>query len=253
MVLSLALAFIGSVVTVLLASAAVVVRALTPIAGTVAAAFGIVIVVFAGVAFLSLLILFVVGSTLATRYRFAEKRERQVQEGKRGERGVSNVVAHIVLPTGLAVAGGWNPSLVSPPTVAVLYTSALAFGASDTLASEFGVLAGHARSILTLRPVPPGTNGGVSGRGELAAILGAASTAAIGLGLFVVTGVRLPSDYLLIGAATLSGFVACQVDSVLGEVLENRGYLTKHGTNFLGMLSAIAIAAAVLAAAGALG
>jgi len=251
-VLSLALAFIGSVVTVLLASAAVVVRALTPSAGAVAAAFGIVIVVFAGIAFLTLLILFVVGSTLATRYRFAEKRDRQVQEGKGGERGVANVVAHIVLPSALAVAGGTTPALLPSAPLTVLYTAALAFGASDTFASEFGVLAGHARSILSLKPVEPGTNGGVSGRGELAALLGASSTALIAAGLFVVTGAH-PAPYgILIGAATASGFLACQIDSVLGEVLENHGRLTKHGTNFLGMLSSIGIAAAILLVVGAL-
>ena len=252
MVLSLALAFIGSVVTVLLAAAAVVVRALTPTAGVVATAFGIVIVVFAGIAFLSLLILFVVGSTLATRYRFAEKRERHVQEGKSGERGVANVVAHILLPTGLAVAGGASPTFLPLPTLAVLYTAALAFGASDTFASEFGVLAGRARSILSFRPVEPGTNGGVSGLGEAAALVGASSTALIGLALFVATGTKLPSYLLLFAVVTASGFLACQFDSVLGELLENRGFLTKHSTNFFGMLSAVAVAAGLLAAAGAL-
>jgi len=249
-VLSLALALIGSLVTVLLAAAAVVVKALTPTAGAVATAFGIVIVVFSGVAFLALLILFVVGSTLATRYRFAEKRDRHVQEGKGGERGVANVVAHIVLPTALAVAGGWNPAWITAPALAVLYAAALAFGASDTFASEFGVLAGRARSILTLRPVEPGTNGGVSVRGELAALLGASTTAVIALALYAATGVRLPGDLVLVFVVITGGFVACQIDSILGEAFENRGYLTKHGTNFLGMLSAIVIAAGLLAALG---
>jgi len=251
-VLSLALAFIGSVVTILLAAAAIVVRALTPLAGAVAAAFGIVIVVFAGVAFLALLILFVVGSSLATRYRFAEKRERRLQEGKGGERGVWNVVAHIVLPTGLAVAGGVSPPLISPGPLTLLYAAAVAFGASDTFASEFGVLAGRARSILSFRPVEPGTNGGISGLGEAAALFGAGTTAAIALGLFVVTGTHVPDYALFLGIGTASGFIGCQVDSILGEVLENRGYLSKHGTNFLGMLSAIVLAAAGLALAGAL-
>jgi uncharacterized protein (TIGR00297 family) len=148
------------------------------------------------------------------------------------------------------VAGGLTPPLISGTSLTVLYAAALAFGASDTFASEFGVLAGRARSILTFRPVEPGTNGGVSGLGELAALLGAFSTAIIALGLFVVTGTHLSSYYLLIGVATFSGFVGCQIDSVLGELFENRGYLTKHGTNVLGMLSAIAIAGTFVLLAG---
>ena len=158
-------AVVAILVTVALALAATLARALTPAAGIVAAVFGAVIVVAAGYAFLALLILFVVASVLATRYRFSEKKARQVQEGKSGERGVSNVIAHILIPTGLALAVVHNPPLVPVPAIAVLYASALAFGAADTFGSEFGVLAGKARSILTLRPVTPGTNGGVSSDG----------------------------------------------------------------------------------------
>lgn len=52
------------------------------------------------------------------------------------------------------------------------------------------------------------------------------------------------------GVVAVAGFLGCQIDSVLGETLENRGFLTKHSTNFLGMLSAVALAAAMLWALG---
>jgi len=249
-VLGLLSALVGTIVTVLLAAGAVAARALTRAGGAVAAAFGVAIVVLAGFPFLALLILFLVASVLATRYRFAEKSRRHVQEGVHGERGVSNVVAHIVVPTSLAVAGGLPHPILPSLDLAVLYTAALAFGASDTFASEFGVLAGRARSLLTFRPVEPGTNGGVSGLGEAAAFLGALTTAAVGLGLFALFDFPIAAPLLLVGAAAAAGFLACQVDSVLGELLENRGYLTKGGTNFLGMLAAVGIAASILAVAG---
>ncbi len=240
----------GAVVTVGLALGAVGARALTPEAGAVAAAFGIVIVVFAGFPFLALMILFVVASVLATRFRFEQKRQASLQEGTTGERGVSNVVAHIVIPTGLALAGGWTSPLLAAPAFAVLYASALAFGAADTFASEIGVLAGRARSILTLRPVPPGTNGGVSATGEAWGLIGAWTTALVGLGLFVLFAAPVPAAGLFVIVVTVSGFAGCQIDSVLGETLENRGYLTKGSTNFLGMLAAVAIAAVLLRAVG---
>lgn len=244
------LAIIGIVATALLALGAVLARALTPPAGAVAAVFGIVIVVYGGFPFLALLVLFVGASVLATRYRFEEKRRQHLQEGRAGERGVSNVIAHIILPTGLAVAGGISPPLLRPAATAVLYASALAFGGADTFASEFGVLAGHAKSILTGRSVPPGTNGGVSLRGELFALLASVTTALAGLGLFLAFGTPLPNPVLFVGIVSLAGFLACQVDSILGEVLENRGILTKGSTNFLGMLSAVVFAAVVLAVSG---
>ena len=35
----------------------------------------------------------------------------------------------------------------------------------------------------------------------------------------------------------LIGWLGCQVDSILGAMLENRGYLGKHGVNFIATLS----------------
>ncbi|MGP8075944.1 MAG: DUF92 domain-containing protein [Thermoplasmata archaeon] len=244
------LAILGIFATALLALAAVLSRALTPLAGAVAAVFGVVIVVYAGFPYLALLILFVGASALATRYRFEEKRRQNLQEGRGGERGVSNVISHIIIPTGLAVMGGLSSPLLHPATTALLFASALAFGGADTFASEFGVLAGRATSILTGRPVPPGTNGGVSARGEVFALLASVTTALAGFGLFLAFGSPLPNPVLFVLTVTAAGFVACQVDSVLGETLENRGILTKGSTNFLGMLAAVAFAAVVLLLSG---
>jgi uncharacterized protein (TIGR00297 family) len=253
LVLSLVPAVVGIAATALLAFLAVEGRALTPIAGFVATVFGALIVVVAGFPYLALLILFVVGSVLATRYRLAEKSERHVQEGTHGERGISNVVAHIVVPTALALTALGSPSVVSASTRAVLYASALAFGASDTFASEFGVLSRTPRSILHFRPVEPGPNGGVSGLGEVFAFVGAGLTGVMALGLFALFGSTPGSPVEFVLVITAAGFLACQIDSVLGETLENRGYLSKHSTNFLGMLSAVAIASiAVLTLAGGL-
>jgi uncharacterized protein (TIGR00297 family) len=241
-VLSLPWATIGVVLTAALAAGAVYAGALTTSAGILAAAFGSVIVVLAGFPFLFLLVVFVVTSSVATRYRFAEKRRRNVQEGTSGERGVSNVVAHIVLP--LVIAGAAGLKAVPPEQAAIAYAGALAFGVSDTLASEFGVLTGHARSLLTGRPVPSGTNGGVSTVGELFAFAGAGGTAVLGWALFAAFRTPVGSVPVFLAAVTGAGFLGCQVDSILGETLENRGYLTKGGTNFFGMLSAVGIALA---------
>jgi uncharacterized protein (TIGR00297 family) len=251
MVLSWELATIGAATTGVLAAIAVLAGALTPTAGALAAAFGIVIVTLAGFPYLALLVLFVFASSLATRYRFDEKRARHVQEGRSGERGISNVVAHILIPAALVILYVSDPAVVSANRLAVLYASAISFAAADTFASEFGVLSPRAVSILTFRPVPAGTNGGVSALGELWAFLGATSTAVVGLAFFFLFGAVPSALGLFVVGAIAAGFLACQVDSVLGLTLENRGYLTKGGTNFLAMLSAVGIAAALLTIGGA--
>jgi uncharacterized protein (TIGR00297 family) len=246
LVLSLVPAVIGVAATILIAAGAVAARALTARAGAVAAAFGSVIVVLAGYPYLALLILFVVGSVLATRYRIDEKRRKNVQEGTAGERGVWNVVAHSVIPAVIAVVVGWGSSGIPSTTLALLYVSALAFGASDTFASEFGVLAGRATSILTGRPVEPGTNGGISALGEGFALVGAVTTALLAFGVFALFGQPFSSVPLLLVVVITAGFLGCQVDSVLGELLENRGLLTKHTTNLLSMLFSVGLAVALV-------
>jgi uncharacterized protein (TIGR00297 family) len=250
MVLAVFPAAIGVVVTVALATAATLSKALTPTAGAIAAAFGSVVVVVAGYPFLGLMVLFVFASVLATRYRFEQKRRNGVHEGNEGERGVSNVLAHVIVPTALVLFAAAFPTRLSTEGLTVLYTAALAFGAADTFASEFGVLAGKARSILTLRAVPAGTNGGVSALGEAWAFVGAVTTGVLGLVLFVLFATPRPSAVLLVAVAVSAGFLSCQVDSVLGETLENRGWLTKGTTNLLGMVSSVVIATAVLVVVG---
>jgi uncharacterized protein (TIGR00297 family) len=250
LVLSLLPAALGVVLTVALAVAAIASRALTPAAGAVAAGFGAVVVVLGGFPFLALFVLFVVSSVLATRYGFEEKRRLNLHEGTQGERGVSNVLAHAVLPASLVVVSAAFPSVLPASSLAVLYTAALAFGSADTFASEFGVLAGKARSILTLRPVPPGTNGGVSGIGEFWALVGALSMSVVGTALFVVFDAPVPHGGLIVAGAAIAGFAGCQVDSVLGETLENRGYLSKGSTNLLGMVSSVLVALVLIAAEG---
>ncbi|MCI4348779.1 MAG: DUF92 domain-containing protein [Thermoplasmata archaeon] len=244
-------ALLGVFVTAVLAGVAIRVDALTPRAGLVGFAFGSVIVVTAGFAFLALLALFLIGSVGATRYRFEEKQRKNLQEGTKGERGVANVASHILVPSALALGSVGLPSVLPPPTLAVLFVAALAFGSADTFASEFGVLAGRARSIVSGKPVPPGTNGGISLRGETWALIGAVTTATVGLALLLLFSDPVPRPLLLVGVAALSGFVGCQIDSVLGELLENRGALTKGGTNLASMLATVGIASALLLGVGA--
>jgi len=246
LVLSPSDAAIGLLVTALLAAVAIRLQALTFRGGAVAFVFGSVIVALAGFAFLALLALFVMASVLATRFQFEEKARRHVQEGTRGERGVSNVLAHIVVPMALVLSAWLWSSVLPAAALAVLYASALAFGASDTFASEFGVLAGGARSVLTGKPVTPGTNGGISAVGEVWGLIGAFLTASVGFGLFSIFSTPTGSPALFLLVVTAAGFLGCQVDSVIGEVLENRGVLSKGGTNFVAMLSSVVLAVVLL-------
>src|SRR2546425_229514 len=81
---------------------------------------GMVIGVFGDVTWLFLLLFFLLSSFLATRYRFALKEALGVQEGLRGERKATNVLANL--------ARMWNliPTMPSAP-VYVLIPIAIGF------------------------------------------------------------------------------------------------------------------------------
>jgi uncharacterized protein (TIGR00297 family) len=112
-------------------------------------------------------------------------------------------------------------SLVAPwPGWMVLGAGALAASTSDTWGTEVGTLAGGMpRSITTGRPVPPGTSGGISAAGTLAALCGAAFVAVLAWSL------RWP------GAAAIlaGGIVGSTADSLLGATMQSRRWCERCG------------------------
>jgi hypothetical protein len=84
--------------------------------------------------------------------------------------------------------------------------------------------------ITTLEPVPKGTNGGITLLGEAAAL---GASAAIAFSAFFL---GIGNTWMLL-AATLAGFLGSNVDSLIGAVLENRGFIGNAGTNLLATLA----------------
>ncbi len=208
--------------------------------GTIAAFFvGLVIGVLGDITWLLLLLFFLLSSFLATRYRFALKEALGVQEGAKGERRASNVLANGIAPLAIAVLSTVSPSLVPRPISGVLFLSALAVAGSDTLASEIGVLSRRTVLITTFKRVPPGTDGGISALGELCA-LGAAMYTAL-VGWFVLSyladlyGFRatMPATPPVVLVIIVVGFVGCHIDSVIGATLEQKGLVNKKTNNLL--------------------
>jgi len=217
---------------------------------------GMVIGIFGDVTWLFLLLFFLLSSFLATRYRFALKEAMGVQEGIRGERRSTNVLANGVALMAVAVL-----SLIQPPGFprlisGVVFLSALSVAGSDTLASEIGVLSRHTYLITNGKPVAPGTDGGVSLLGTLCALGAAVYTSVVGW--FVLSylagiyGLRptmpLSPVYLILPLGI--GFLGCQIDSVIGATLERRGLVNKKTNNLISTVSGGILAYLILLAAG---
>ena len=92
---------------------------------------------------------------------------------------------------------------------------ALAASTADTWATEVGTLAAHApRSILTWRPVPAGTSGGITVPGTAAALTGAAALALLAAALGWPARVAT--------AAAIGGVAGALADSLLGATVQSR-------------------------------
>ncbi len=198
--------------------------------GAVASFFlGLEVALLGGVRWLAVMTLFPVLGVLATRIGHQAKTRMRVAEGGGGERGVANVLGNGLAGALAALALLLDP-VVPPKAAALAFATAVAAVTADTLASEVGVLAKRARSILPpFAHVPGGTNGAVSFLGQAAAAAGA--------GAIAIAAAWLLDLGVLAWVPALLGFAGCQVDSLLGATLERdevrTGPLTKQDVNFL--------------------
>ena len=187
---------------------------------------GIVIIVFADVRWFLVMLAFLVIGSASTRYRYEVKAAAGIAESHGGVRGYINVFANGLVGVAAAVLYGLSGG--SPLAVA-LYLGSIATAAADTMGGEIGMTSRDPLLITTLERVPKGTNGGVTFLGEGAALLASAlialAAAALGIG-----------DLRLLIAVTIAGFLGSNIDSVVGALFENRGFIGNAGTNLAATL-----------------
>lgn len=164
-------------------------------------------------------------------------------EGRGGRRTASQVLANGGVAAVAAPLAAFAPEAVVPPLLAVAFAAAFATTAADTASTEVGQLL-RRRTVLvtTLRPVPPGTDGGVSLPGTAAALGAAVLVAGLGggLGLYGPAGVWAGA---MVAAA--GGFLGAAADSLLGATLERRGLLDNDRVNLLATLAGALLGAAL--------
>ena len=186
------------------------------VGGTAAAIVVGALAVAAGWAWGALLIAYFVASIALSRLRSTEKAQRTGDVvAKGGARDAFQVVANGGLFAVTALAGaslGTESAAAGALTAAAL--GALAASTADTWATEIGSLATRPpRSILTWRPVAPGTSGGVNLLGMLAMLAGAA---------FIAFGARALAIAVPVAAVVLAGFLGAIADSIVGATLQDR-------------------------------
>ena len=116
--------------------------------------------------------------------------------------------------------------------------ASIAAANSDTWATELGgnYKPGKTWLITTFKDVKPGTDGGISIKGLLAALIGSAVIA----GVFYLVNQSTPIDYII--ALSAAGFVGSLIDSILGATIQDkyfhfRGELYTIGNNIINAIS----------------
>ncbi len=103
-------------------------------------------------------------------------------------------------------------------TTYAFYLAALAAATADTWATEIGVFSPFKpRAIHTLRPVLPGTSGGVTVLGLMAAFMGSAVLTISGLP-FISRADIIPFSWVM--SIVVAGFLGSVVDSFLGAMFQ---------------------------------
>ena len=187
---------------------------------------------------LVILMSFLALGSSATKWRFEEKMAISLAEDNEGLRGWRNVLANGTAPMVVSIIH-WQLPGTAWDYLAL--SSCVAVACSDTLASEIGSLYTRTRSIINLQAVPQGTNGGMSPTGTLAAVAGALSIALVSAFLASQQEYEISLLTLVLVVSSI-GWLGCQIDSLLGALLENDGYVGKHTVNLLATSSGAVLA-----------
>ena len=220
-------------VNVVLAGASYKLDALDRTGWIAASVVGSVVLGFLGWRGYSLLLLFFLLGTLATRVGYRLKARRGVAQSNSGRRSVWNVLANGSVAAGCALFAFVTPY---PEFFVVAFGGAMAAAAADTLESEIGQLHGGPTLLITsLEPVPVGTDGGVSTAGTVAGALGSLAVAACGgvIGLYSAAAISVVAS---------AGLVATLLESAVGASLERRGQLGNDAVNFFNTLAGALLA-----------
>jgi uncharacterized protein (TIGR00297 family) len=157
------------------------------------------------------LIVFFVTSSALSKFRHAAREARIHDIVEKGdERDAIQVLANGGVFATAALAGATTGN----PIWSAMAMGALAAAASDTWATEIGTLVGRPpRSVVSSKPLPAGTSGGVTLPGTLASLAGAAFIAVVA----TVAGTGTP-----VGAVFVGGVAGSFADSLAGATVQER-------------------------------
>lgn len=177
---------------------------------------GFIILYFGSVLWFLVLLIFFVTASLFTKYKYKQKQKMGLSEGNDGARGWKSVIANGGPAAAFAILYYLSHN---NPVFTLSFTGSLSFALSDTVATEVGLLSkAKPRSILTGKEIDTGQSGGVTVRGEIAALTGSILIGTVS-GLLLSEGILL-QILVILPAAITAGTIATNIDSIFGATIQ---------------------------------
>jgi uncharacterized protein (TIGR00297 family) len=172
---------------------------------------------FGGLPWGMALIMFFLTSSLLSRFR---QREKERVAGEKFEKGGRRDLWQALANGGVGALIALAYGLVGQPIgLLACFAGVLATVTADTWATEIGILSARPPLLITtLRPIAPGTSGGVSAVG-----LAASAAGALMIGIVLILGIALTQShwfFWLLPASIAGGVAGSLADSVLGATLQ---------------------------------
>lgn len=170
-----------------------------------------------GLAWGALLVVFFVSSSALSHFKEAGKAAVAEKFSKGSRRDLAQTLAN----GGVGALAAIGNALWPHPLWSAGFVGALASVNADTWATELGVLSRHApRLITTGRAVEPGTSGGLTLNGTLAAMAGAGLIGLVAAGFDLAAGQPFWRAALLFLVAAMAGLLGSLIDSLLGATVQ---------------------------------
>ena len=170
-------------------------------------------------------------TVVSTQVGRARKQAPGLTEDGDGRREIANVLANCWVGA-LAAFLSESSEAWRGETALLMFITAIAAGASDSVASEIGkAYGGTARAFPTFRRVTAGTPGAITMLGTSAGIVAAAIIAWPAVLMWLTTWSRVP---LIVASCTVAAFV----ESLLATWFERAGKIDNHTLNFINTATA---------------
>lgn len=217
--LTLLAALVDLAIVVVFAVVAIAAHAIGRRGFLASVAVGYPILLGGGLAWFVIVATFFVSGVGFTWYRYEYKKSIGTAQEKGGTRNWPNILAN----GGVASLLGLGELLWGGQLFSVLFLGAVSAAASDTVATELGLLSRSPPRLVTdpRQRVAPGTSGGVSGMGFAGTLVAGGLIGAVGAVLGVAAG--LPPA-LVFGVCVCGGLVGSVADSLAGATIQRKSH-----------------------------